>query len=326
MRKGFTTGTAAAAAARAHAALIISGIMTDCTDVIMPDGSRMRIPVSCSAESAFTVKDSGDDPDVTHGAEIHANVRLNSSGRIEIKGGRGVGRVTKAGLQIPVGEAAINPVPRMMIEQNVREVIGTENGAVVTISVPEGERLAERTFNERIGITGGISIIGTTGIVHPMSVDALVDSFRCEIDVKLAENRHITLVAGKIGEKHLQAVYPDDEAVMVSNYFGEAFSYLRSKGVSEVTLAGHPGKLAKLAMGHYNTHSAASPQAQGFVSRALSLSGDFNTVEEICLTHPEGFGRIAELISGRVRMDYGFKRTDVLLFNMKGDLIGTCSA
>ncbi|QAR33438.1 cobalamin biosynthesis protein CbiD [Geovibrio thiophilus] len=326
MRKGFTTGTAAAAAAKAHAVYIMSGTAADHTDVVLPDGSRMCIPVSCSAEGAFAVKDSGDDPDVTHKAEIHASVQVNSGGRIEILGGRGVGRVTKAGLQIPVGEAAINPVPRMMIEQNVREIIGKANGAIITISVPDGERLAALTFNERIGIIGGISIIGTTGIVHPMSVDALVDSFKCEIDVKLAENRHIALVAGKIGEKHLQSIHTDAEAVMVSNYFGEAFSYLRSKGISEITLAGHPGKLAKLAMGHYNTHSGVSPQAQGFVGEALGLHRDFNTVEEICLTHPEGFGRIAELISGRVRADFGFHKTDVLLFNMKGDLIGVYNA
>ena len=322
MRKGFTTGTAAAAAAKAHAVYRMSGINTDFIDIILPDGSRMGIPVTCSETGAFVIKDSGDDPDVTHGAEIHAYVELNNSGIIEIKGGKGVGTVTKAGLQISVGEPAINPVPRKMIKENVREVIGASEGAVVTISVPEGERLAAQTFNERIGIIGGISIIGTTGIVHPMSVDALIDSFKCEIDVKLAESRHIILVAGKIGEKHMQTIRPGEDAVMVSNYFGEAFKYLRENDITEITLAGHPGKLAKLAMGHYNTHSVHSPQAQDFVSCALDIPTGFNTVEEICLTHPSGFGSIAELISAKVKDDYGFTKTDVLLFNMKGDLIG----
>jgi len=322
MRTGFTTGTAAAAAAKAHAVYCMSGINTDFIDIILPDGSRMGIPVTCSETGAFVIKDSGDDPDVTHGAEIHAYVELNNSGIIEIKGGKGVGTVTKAGLQISVGEPAINPVPRKMIKENVREVIGASEGAVVTISVPEGERLAAQTFNERIGIIGGISIIGTTGIVHPMSVDALIDSFKCEIDVKLAESRHIILVAGKIGEKHMQTIRPGEDAVMVSNYFGEAFKYLRENDITEITLAGHPGKLAKLAMGHYNTHSVHSPQAQDFVSCALDIPTGFNTVEEICLTHPSGFGSIAELISAKVKDDYGFTKTDVLLFNMKGDLIG----
>lgn len=322
MRKGFTTGTAAAAAAKAHAVYRMSSIATDFTDVTMPDGSRMGIPVTCSETGAFVIKDSGDDPDVTHGAEIHAYVELNNSGIIEIRGGKGVGTVTKAGLQISVGEPAINPVPRKMIKENVREVIGASKGAVVTISVPEGERLAAQTFNERIGIIGGISIIGTTGIVHPMSVDALIDSFKCEIDVKLAESRHIILVAGKIGEKHMQTIRPGEDAVMVSNYFGEAFKYLREKDITEITLAGHPGKLAKLAMGHYNTHSTHSPQAQDFVSSVLGIPTGFNTVEEICLAHPSGFSRIAELISAKVKDDYGFTKTDVLLFNMKGDLIG----
>jgi cobalt-precorrin-5B (C1)-methyltransferase len=288
----------------------------------MPDGSSLEISVKTGEGGAAVVKDAGDDPDVTHGALICAYVELSDfDGEIVIKGGRGVGVVTKAGLQIPVGEAAINPVPRKMIEENVRFVTGSR-GAVVTVSVPEGERLAEQTFNSRIGVLGGISIIGTTGIVKPMSVDALVDSFKCEIDVKLAAGESIFIVPGKIGEKHLQRICPEVSAVMVSNYFGEAFAYLREKEVAAVTLAGHPGKLAKLAMGHYSTHSSASPQAQEFVAEKLGLTKNYNTVEEICAEHPEGFGLISEFISAKVRADYKFSSVRVFLFDMQGKLIG----
>lgn len=320
MRKGFTTGTAAAAAAKAHALFLLHGEDIGRVKVSLPEGGELDIPVTCDVSGAAVTKDAGDDPDVTHGAEICAFVELTDGKDIIIKGGKGVGTVTKAGLQIPVGEAAINPVPRRMIEENVRAVIGGR-GAVVTISVPDGERLAEQTFNSRIGVIGGISIIGTTGIVNPMSTDAIIDAFKCEMDVRIAGGESFTLVAGKIGEKYIQRIRPDEKTVMVSNYFGDAFSYMRKNGIEKISLAGHPAKLAKLAMGYYNTHSAASPQAQGFVAEKLKIGGIFNTVEEICLAYPH-FDEIARLISGKVKADFGFTHTAVTLFNMKGDLIG----
>lgn len=322
MRNGFTTGTAAAAAARAHARFIIHQLTSDQVDVILPDGKTLEIPVVCHPYAAMVIKDAGDDPDVTHGAAIRARVELRPDATaIYIVGGEGVGVVTRPGLQIPVGQAAINPVPRAMIETNVRAEIGRNCGAVVTISVPDGKRLAERTFNPRLGIEGGISIIGTTGIVEPMSVQALVDSIRCEIDVQLAESRPITLVPGKIGEKYLQALRPGTSTVLVSNAFGEALAYLRQREVEELTIAGHPGKLAKLAMGCYNTHSNASPQAQGFVAGVLGLTAPFNTVEEICQCYPTAFVPVAERIAERVQADYGFARVEVLLFDMAGNFL-----
>ncbi|MBW6509774.1 MAG: cobalt-precorrin-5B (C(1))-methyltransferase CbiD [Desulfuromonadales bacterium] len=324
MRKGFTTGTAAAAAARAHARFIIHQLNGDYVDVMLPDGGRLGVPVVCRSHGAMVTKDAGDDPDVTHGAAIWAGVELREDDTaIHIVGGEGVGLVTRPGLQIPVGQAAINPVPRAMIEANVRAEIGAARGAVVTIWVPDGKRLAGRTFNARLGIEGGISIIGTTGIVEPMSVQALVDTIRCEIDVQLAEGHPITLVPGKIGEKYLQALHPGTSAVLVSNAFAEALAYLRRRQVDKLTLAGHPGKLAKLAMGCYNTHSNASPQAQGFVAAMLGLTGAFNTVEEICQRYPAAFAPVAQRIAGRVQNDYGFSRVDVLLFDMAGMLLAS---
>jgi len=324
MRKGFTTGTAAAAAAKAHARFMTHQLSGDYVDVMLPDGKTLGIPVVCGLHGAMVIKDAGDDPDVTHGAAVWARVELSEDDTgIHIVGGEGVGVVTRPGLQVPVGQAAINPVPRAMIEANVRTEIGPDRGAVVTVSVPDGKRLAERTFNARLGIEGGISIIGTTGIVEPMSVQALVDTIRCEIDVQLAESHPITLVPGKIGEKYLQALRPETQAILVSNAFDEALAYLRQRKVVEITIAGHPGKLAKLAMGCYNTHSNASPQAQNFVASVLGLGKSFNTVEEICQSYPAVFAPVAGLIAERVRVDYGFARVEVLLFEMQGALLAS---
>ena len=326
MRSGFTTGTAAAAAARAHARLLMQRFVDRTIDVLLPAEKTLSIPVECHRHGAVVIKDAGDDPDVTHGTDIWARVELcEKDPTIRIVGGEGVGTVTRPGLQVAVGEAAINPVPRAMIEMNVRAEIGADCGAIVTIFVPDGKRLAERTFNPRLGITGGISIIGTTGIVEPMSIAALVDTIRCEIDIRLAEGLPIVLVPGKIGEKHLQTLRPGVQAILVSNAFDEAFKYLCIRGVTQLTLAGHPGKLAKLAMGYYHTHSNASPQAQGFVAGVLGLTATFNTVEEICQCYPTAFVPVAECIAERVQADYSFTRVEVLLFDMAGQFLAGCS-
>lgn len=322
LRQGFTTGAAATAAARAHAQFQMHHVPLSHVTITLPAGTVLELPVECYPHGSLVIKDAGDDPDVTHGAAIWARVELHPDRRdIRICGGEGVGVVTRPGLQIPVGQAAINPVPRAMIEANVRAEIGAACGATVTIWVPEGKRLAAQTFNPRLGIEGGISIIGTTGIVEPMSVQALVDTIRCEIDVQLAEGHPIFLVPGKIGEKYLQALRPDTNTILVSNAFGEALAYLRQREVQEITLAGHPGKLAKLAMGFYNTHSNASPQAQEFVASVLGLSTLFNTVEEICQNHPTAFAPVATRIAARVQDDYGFACVEVLLFDMQGTLL-----
>jgi cobalt-precorrin-5B (C1)-methyltransferase len=323
MRKGFTTGAAATAAAKAHASFMLYGKHLDKISITLPQGELLTIPVVCGLNGAVVIKDAGDDPDVTHGAEICAYVELTDRNEIIIKGGKGIGTVTKAGLQIPVGEPAINPVPRRMIEENVRAVL-KDVGAVVTISVPDGERLAEQTFNSRIGVVGGISIIGTTGIVLPMSTEAIIDTFKCEMNVHLSANDSFALVAGKIGEKHIHQLNPNAKTVMVSNYFGEAFKYMREKGIEKISVAGHPAKLAKLAMGYYNTHSANSPQAQDFVAVKLGLSKFYNTVEEICLEH-SNFEPIARLIADKIKADYGFNKADVTLFSMKGEFLGAYS-
>lgn len=321
MRKGYTTGTCATAASKAHGTFLLTGEKPEFVEVIMPDGSEASIGVkSCDEAGACVVKDAGDDPDVTHGSDICAHVELTSSDGIIIKGGVGVGTVTKAGLQIPIGKPAINPVPLDMIRKNLLDA-GIRN-CVVTIFVPNGVELAKQTFNSRIGIEGGISIIGTTGIVEPMSMEALTATIACEIDV-LAENGadEIYLVPGKIGEKHLQKLLPEIQTVIMSNYVGFALEHTLKRNIHKITLAGHPGKLAKIAMGYYNTHSKQSPMAQNFISELLELGEGYNTVEEIC-EKVDRMDKVAEMISKEILSNYPFESTKILLFDMAGNLKG----
>ena len=344
MRKGFTTGTAAAAAAKAAAMLLVRGrkrCPAGYVEIPIPGNKRLRLRVHSARlldqgpaplATASVVKDAGGDPDVTDGLEIVARVkRLGSTGDIEIRGGEGVGVVTRPGLQVPVGEPAINPVPREMIREAVREVL-PEAGVEVEISVPEGRRIAAKTFNQRLGIVGGISIIGTTGIVEPMSIEALKATIRCEIDVAWEEIRHsrspLFLAPGRIGEDALKRLFGDIRVVQMSNFAGVALEYAREKGVSGIVLGGHPGKLAKILMGHLDTHSARSPQAAGFVAGFLGLDREFNTVEEIIQAlggnpgRKQAFSGLASAVAGEVKEGFGFDAVEVCLFDMKKELIG----
>lgn len=333
LRKGFTTGTAAAAAAKAAVIMASTGRLPQEVSVTLPGGLTTLDIKTCAASrhmtgrtTASVIKDGGDDPDVTSGLEIIAAVRIknNDGADVVIKGGEGVGVVTKAGLQIPVGAHAINPVPLAMIRTAVREAV--PNGIVeVEIIVPDGEKAAQRTFNSRLGIRGGISIIGTTGIVEPMSVEAVKASIACELDVAYAENSsRVYLSPGKIGEDSIKSVVPGVHVVQMSNFIGDSLQYTRDKGFREVIVGGHPGKLAKLLMGYFDTHSEKSPQAAGFVARYLGLEGEYNTVEEIIeqVQNTTKFNSIASDIAAKIKTLYGFSSVEVLLFNMKKQPIG----
>jgi cobalt-precorrin-5B (C1)-methyltransferase len=213
--------------------------------------------VTCSV-----IKDGGDDPDVTTGAYIEVSVRIVDEPGIVIDGGKGVGRVTKPGLDQPIGEAAINSVPRKMIEENLNEVLKERNagntGLEVIVSVPGGERIAEKTFNPKLGIVGGISILGTTGIVEPMSEKAIVDTIRTEMRVRKAEGRQVLLAApGNYGITFLseKCGIDKDIAVMTSNFVYDSVMIAKEEGFSEMVFAGHIGKLVKVAGGIKNTHS-----------------------------------------------------------------------
>ena len=266
LRLGYTTGSCAAAAAKAAAYMLLTGRPKDTIDLLTPKGIRLHLTVEeiriTSAEASCAIrKDSGDDPDATRGTLVFACVRKTDAPGVLIDGGAGVGRVTKRGLDQPVGAAAINSVPRRMIEENVREVCalcGYDGGISVVISVPEGEALAKKTFNPRLGIVGGISILGTTGIVEPMSEQALVDTIRVELRQRRELGaEYVLLTPGNYGADFIRDSIGIDPrtAVLTSNFIGDALELSRELGFHGALLIGHIGKLVKLAGGMWNTHS-----------------------------------------------------------------------
>ena len=266
LRLGYTTGSCAAAAAKAAAVMLLTGRRLETVALLTPKGIRLELEVrevetGPGYVSCAIAKDAGDDPDVTDGALIFARVSRREEPGIVIDGGPGVGRVTKPGLDQPVGAAAINSVPRRMIRENLKEVCALADwsgGLEAVISVPEGERLAKKTFNPRLGIAGGISILGTTGIVEPMSDGALVGTIRAELSQRRAAgDRYVLLTPGNYGSEFIRDGLGLDPALAVqtSNFIGDALDLCRELGFSGALLVGHVGKLVKLAGGMLNTHS-----------------------------------------------------------------------
>lgn len=280
LRRGYTTGACAAAAAKAAALMLLDGRPLDSVYLMTPFGIGLTLAVqeakiSDTAASCGIVKDSGDDPDVTNGITIYASVEKTQKPGIRIDGGAGIGRVTKPGLDQPVGSAAINSVPRRMIEDELRQVCedcGWQAGLSVTIYAPAGAALAKRTFNPRLGITGGISILGTTGIVEPMSDDAVVSTIRAQLSQKRAAGERIAVfVPGNFGAAFLkkELAFDPDRAVPVSNFVGDAFAIADELGFDGAVLVGHIGKLVKLAGGLFQTHSRwGDCRAEIFASHA----------------------------------------------------------
>lgn len=273
MRYGFTTGSCAAAAAKAAAYMLLSGEPKEEITIRTPKGIPFNAQiidiemqpdqVTCAVE-----KDGGDDPDITTGAHIVAEVRIDRTEEenqgtpvVLIEGGKGVGRVTRPGLDQPVGNAAINRVPRQMVEREVQEVLRLfdfHGQVCVTISVPGGEELARSTFNPRLGIEGGISILGTSGIVEPMSSRALLDTIRVECRQRKAMGQRILAVSpGNYGLDFMKNTYGYDldKSVKCSNYIGETIDMAVELGFEKMLLTGHIGKLVKVAGGMMNTHS-----------------------------------------------------------------------
>ena len=266
LRYGYTTGSCAAAAAKAAAWMLLTGQRKKTISLITPKGVPLTLAVEdISMEpnrvSCAIRKDSGDDPDVTNGTLVYAEVTAKEAPGIAIDGGFGVGRVTKKGLDQSVGSAAINSVPRQMIRENLEEILAITDqncGLSVVISVPEGERLAKQTFNPRLGIVGGISILGTTGIVEPMSEKALVDTIRVELNQRKANgDDYVLLTPGNYGSDFIRAglgLNPE-QAVLSSYFIGQTLDMCRELGFRGALLVGHIGKLVKLGGGMMNTHS-----------------------------------------------------------------------
>ena len=266
LRLGFTTGSCAAAAAKAAAWMLLTGKRKENIHLSTPKGLELdldilEIAMEEDRVSCAVRKDSGDDPDVTNGALIYAEVTAKVEPGIAIDGGFGVGRVTKKGLDQSVGNAAINSVPRQMIRENLEEILAltdTKRGLNVVISVPEGEVLAKKTFNPRLGIEGGISILGTTGIVEPMSEKALIDTIRVELKQRRANgSEYVLLTPGNYGCDFIRAglALNAEQAVQTSNFIGQSLDICRELGFKGALLVGHIGKLVKIGGGMMNTHS-----------------------------------------------------------------------
>lgn len=274
LAKGYTTGTCAQAATKAAMRMLLTGRKTEQIEVELPKGKRLQLDIQdiqmqyqdatkkCPVSVSCAVKkDSGDDPDITNGVLVYSRVERTDIGEVILEGGKGIGRVTKPGLEQPVGGAAINRVPRQMILREVREAceeIGYDQGIRVEISIPAGVELAAKTFNPRLGIEGGLSILGTSGIVEPMSEQALIDTIRLEMQVKLAaEKEYLIVTPGNYGLDFLKTAYgiEEQEIVKCSNYIGQTLDMAVERDCKGLLLVGHVGKLIKVAGGIMNTHS-----------------------------------------------------------------------
>lgn len=306
-REGFTTGSCAAAAAKASAMLALTGECPDAVQVTAPGGRSFRLDiVRMGGTACGVVKDSGDDPDATNGMTIISDVRLSEGdGEITFSAGEGVGTVTLPGLKVTPGEPAINPVPRRMITDAVRSVVGNR-GANVTVSVPGGRDVAAHTFNPRLGVTGGISILGTTGVVRPMDEKALFDSLTLELNTYVAAGLStIALTFGSTGEECLRRAYGiHGRCVMqTGNYIGYVLDEAVRLKVSRVLLCGHPGKLLKVAAGTFNTHNRTGDGRKEALCAHAALAGFSaelvrrlyeapTTDEDIKIIRAEGLGAI----------------------------------
>ena len=351
MRTGYTTGTCATAGAKAGILAILGQKGVDSVDVMLPKKSTIRINiVRCEfgrdSATCTVIKDGGDDPDVTHGAEIKATVSLTGdAGKIEIDGGEGVGRVTKPGLGLEVGSAAINPTPKRMITENVSEVareILRSNGIRVLVTVPKGREIAPKTDNPRLGILGGISILGTSGIVVPYSTASFAASIRQSIDVTIAMgNDTVVLTTGGRSEDFARKIIdlPDHCFVQMGDFSGYTVQQCAKKGIRKAYVAGFIGKLTKMGMGVKQTHVKGSKVDMEFLAGLAQRCGaqddilseirKANTARHVSeIVAGRGFdGKFFDLVCSEV---YGQLRShseekfdiDVIMFDFDGNVVG----
>ena len=282
LHSGLTTGTCATAAAVAQTLRLKKGKMPDEVPVVLPNGETINVSVGYGDNYAFCIKEAGDDPDVTNGIEVRASITLEhrdtETQGVIIKGGEGVGRFTLPGFDYPPGEAAINKAPREMIRQNLERLCISEslcsNYIIVTISVPQGAEIARRTFNPRLGIEGGISIIGVSGIVKPFSEEAFIDSIRkCMTVAKASGSERVVINSGGKSERFVKALYPtlpQQAFVEYGNYIGETLKIAHELNLPNITLGVMLGKAVKLAAGHLDTHSKRATMDKAFIKEMLN--------------------------------------------------------
>lgn len=345
LRSGFTTGTCAAAAAKAALAAYYDEFKP-VVEVVTPQGKVLTVPVASAhvlpdGGCASIIKDAGDDPDITNGVAIAAEVRVNRENLIRILAGQGVGTVTKPGLSVPVGEPAINPGPLWMIQDAVKSLLHSGHGADVTISIPEGEKLAARTLNPSLGISGGLSVIGTTGIVEPMSEDAFKRSLTPQISVVRALGHNtIVFVPGRIGQNIAtqQMQLPPAMVVQTSNFIGYMLENAAQQGIKEVLFVGHLGKIVKVAAGVFHTHNrmadarmetiaaylgemGAPVEVIRAVLAATTTEAAMPIIEQFHLTGV--YRRLAERASARAeKYVYGDLSVGTVIVTLRGELLG----
>ncbi|PHM54434.1 cobalt-precorrin-5B (C(1))-methyltransferase CbiD [Xenorhabdus sp. KK7.4] len=304
-RKGYTTGSCATAAAKVAALMILRQQIIHQVSIVTPSGITLALNIEqplIEGDQAVAAirKDGGDDVDATHGMLIFARVSLNDSGVITLDGGDGIGRVTRVGVGLPIGWAAINKTPRQTIEETVREVIGPNRGADIIIFAPEGEERAKQTYNDRLGIKGGISIIGTTGIVTPMSEESWKRSLALELETKRASGLDsIIFVPGNHGERFVSQQLGIDASYVVtmSNFVGYMLQEAVRLEFRHIVLVGHVGKLVKIAAGIFHTHSHIADGRMETLIASLALMGaPFELIQAVdqCDTTEAAIELIAE--------------------------------
>lgn len=349
-KRGYTTGSCATAAAKAASYMLLTKLPIEVINIDTPKGIPLNLKVEniniqddyveCSIR-----KDGGDDIDATHNMHIYARAEFIDSKEIIITGGNGVGRVTKKGLGIEIGESAINKTPRNMINNEVRKVIGEDKGVKITIFAPEGELIAKKTFNPRLGIVGGISIIGTTGIVEPMSDEGWKKSLSIELEMKKAQGMDkIILVPGNHGEMFIKETLGIDIKYIVrtSNFIGYMLKEAQRIGFKKILMAGHLGKYVKIAGGIFNTHSKVADARNEILLANLALmNAPFKLIKKVneCLTTEEfieiinskeyeGYKEIYDILSTKCRERINIYLNDeeinveVMIFSMEKELLG----
>lgn len=347
LKYGITTGATAAAAAKA-AAITALKEPVDCVVIPTPIGLRFEVPIKYSRKlaeniaEAVVIKDAGQDIDATDKMEIVATVKITDDGKIVIRSGVGVGVVTMPGLQVPIGEGAINPVPKTMITEAIKEALPQGKGAEISISAPEGANIAKKTTNAKLGIKGGISILGTTGVVKPLSLEACRRSLVPQIDVAIARGyKRIVFVPGNIGEKIAKEVFkiPEEAIVQTGDFVGYMLDKAVEKNVKEILFIGHSGKIVKLAANIFNTHHkmgdarneviASYAGAVGVSTQIINQLLAANTSDEASeILHQTGFlektyDRIAARVNQRIsdRVENKIK-ISIVIVAMDGKVLG----
>jgi len=341
LRTGYTTGSCAAAAAKAAAYMLINNRFIEQVEIDTPKGWKLKLDVNNPVitreyASCYIIKDAGDDPDITDGIHVYARAYKTERGEVSVTAGEGIGTVTMPGLQVRPGNPAINPIPMAMIKKEVSEVLSEVSGIEIELSIPNGEDLAKKTFNPRLGIIGGLSVLGTTGIVEPMSEDAIKDTIALELNYKKeAGLSSVVLVPGNYGENFSKKWLniTEEKIVKISNYLGFALEKCSELGFKRVILAGHIGKLVKPAGGIFYTHSRVSDTRMEILTAYLGIMGcprgrlsqimECRTTEEaIVLIEEEGMEAIYTILADKCASKceeyiYGALDIGVVMFSMK---------